>query len=255
MTRILKEIRAAGYASFKQLRDDSGHLAGAEWTFSELPESENQDTVKPPQSGLPDTGNQDAVEAHVDQPATENPTAVEENISPHPEKPQPVKPYTGNPHLLNTNKQLSTDKKIITDKFSVDDFALAEQIFLKIKRSAPKLKPPNFKKWADDIRLMREQDKLTLGEIWETFLWANQDSLWSSNILSTKKLRIKFPQLDAKRRNHVNKQPNQSNSAVGRVNEAIAEKSREREQAISNRGVVDDSAGVLVQRDDGVFRV
>ena len=100
MTRILKEIRALGYASFKQLRDDSGHLAGAEWTFSELPESDNQD----------------AAETHTDQPVPENPTPVTGNRSPHPEKPQPVKPHPVNPHLLITDNKLSTEKELITEE-------------------------------------------------------------------------------------------------------------------------------------------
>jgi len=259
MTRILKEIRKAGYARFNQLRDSSGHLVGAEWIFSEIPQADNKDAVKSPKPDLPDADNQDAAETYTTQPTAENPTAVTENSLPHPEKPQPVKPHPVNPQLLITNKQLSTENKLITDKFSADDFALAEQIFSKIKQSAPKVKSPDFKKWAGDVRLMREQDDLTLPEIWETFLWANCDSFWSANILSTKKLRAKFAQLDAqRRRNHGYQQPNQPSdrprSGADRLRAIVAQQERDDSLVGEDAGDLRPQVGRVV-RDDAQPRL
>jgi predicted transcriptional regulator len=96
------------------------------------------------------------------------------------------------------------------NKFTDEDMRLAEWIFDGVKRVAPKTKKPNFKKWADVIRLMRERDDLTHREIAEMFSFANNDNFWSPNILSPGKLREKFAELDAKRRARVSAQPDYS---------------------------------------------
>jgi len=95
----------------------------------------------------------------------------------------------------------SDSKDIVTTKkcnFSDDDYRCAEWIYSLVVKVAPSSKKPNFETWANVIRLMRESDKLTHQDISDVFKWANQDSFWSSNILSVKKLREKFPQLQAK---------------------------------------------------------
>lgn len=103
---------------------------------------------------------------------------------------------------LTTNQEPSTSK----NKFSEGDFALAERISEKVLDVVPRSKPPNLESWANDIRLMREQDSLSFNEIWSVFLFANSDGFWRTNILSTKKLREKFPMLHAK---HLEATPNQ----------------------------------------------
>ena len=71
----------------------------------------------------------------------------------------------------------------------------------KILEIYPKAKPPNFDKWTNQIRLMREQDGRTLEEIRELFAWANADSFWQVNIRGPDKLRNQWEQLDMKRGN------------------------------------------------------
>lgn len=56
------------------------------------------------------------------------------------------------------------------------------------------------KRWANDIRLMRERDNRTHREIAALFKWANDDGFWRANILSPGKLRAKWPQLEAQRK-------------------------------------------------------
>jgi len=99
------------------------------------------------------------------------------------------------------SKSDSVSKDIVTTKkcnFSDDDYRCAEWIYSLVVKVAPSSKKPNFETWANVIRLMREVDKLSFDDISDVFKWANQDSFWSSNILSVKKLREKFPQLQAK---------------------------------------------------------
>jgi len=116
MTRILKEIRAAGYATFSRYRDESGKLSGSEWVFNDTPQAENPTVARAPQAEKPAEDNQVVAETQPDQPLTEKPPEAPRNISPQAEKPAPVKPPPVNPPLLITNKQLSTEKELITEE-------------------------------------------------------------------------------------------------------------------------------------------
>jgi uncharacterized protein YdaU (DUF1376 family) len=103
------------------------------------------------------------------------------------------KPITNN-HKPITNKPLKT----IENKFSQEDFQFAEYVYQKILGPAPKTKKPDFTKWADSVRLMREVDNHTPQEIMQVFTFANSDPFWQTNILSIPKLRVKFPDLHSK---------------------------------------------------------
>lgn len=82
---------------------------------------------------------------------------------------------------------------------SEDDRRLAEWIFGKVKAIAPNHRPPPWRRWVRDIRLMRERDGRTRRAIAELFAWANADPFWQSNVLSPGKLRERWDQLDLKR--------------------------------------------------------
>ena len=79
-----------------------------------------------------------------------------------------------------------------------DDMDFCKRMFKSIRYVMPKAKEPNFEKWANTIRLMRERDSLTLNEIERVFNWANQDDFWRVNICSPDKLRKQFAVLHAK---------------------------------------------------------
>uniref|UniRef100_UPI003703E677 hypothetical protein n=2 Tax=Morganella morganii TaxID=582 RepID=UPI003703E677 len=82
---------------------------------------------------------------------------------------------------------------------TADDLKAAQWIFQLITRISPSAKTPNWSGWANDVRLMREQDSRTHSDICQMFKFANQDIFWKSNILSPAKLREKWTQLEAKR--------------------------------------------------------
>lgn len=82
---------------------------------------------------------------------------------------------------------------------TADDLKAAQWIFQLITKISPSAKTPNWPGWANDVRLMREQDSRTHSDICQMFKFANQDSFWKSNILSPAKLREKWTQLEAKR--------------------------------------------------------
>jgi Helix-turn-helix domain len=83
-------------------------------------------------------------------------------------------------------------------RFSSEDLALARFMFEAIRKLYEKAKEPNFEKWANEVRLMREVDGRTLDEIRKLFTWANQDDFWRSNVLSPEKLRKQWDQLSIK---------------------------------------------------------
>ncbi len=82
---------------------------------------------------------------------------------------------------------------------SDEDLRAAEWLFGKVQEISPSAKKPNYATWANDIRLMREQDNRTHKEICQLFKWACQDSFWQGNVLCPNKLREKWDQLAIKR--------------------------------------------------------
>ncbi|MGI2125556.1 replication protein [Shewanella oncorhynchi] len=79
-----------------------------------------------------------------------------------------------------------------------DDLTCAEYIFNKVLIVNPTAKQPNWPDWANQVRLMRVQDKRTHHEICKLFKFANTDSFWASNVLCPKTLRKQWDKLNAK---------------------------------------------------------
>lgn len=95
-------------------------------------------------------------------------------------------------------------------KFTDAQYSVSASIWEQIRVVNPTMKHPNLDSWANDVRLMVEQDNRTLTQIADVFLWANRDDFWKSNILSTSKLRKQFDSLTAKMRNQRNTGPHGS---------------------------------------------
>lgn len=75
---------------------------------------------------------------------------------------------------------------------------LAKYLYELIRRNNEYAKEPNYQTWANDIRLMHESDGIEYSVIKNCISWCQQDSFWSINILSAKKLREKFVTLYGK---------------------------------------------------------
>lgn len=83
-------------------------------------------------------------------------------------------------------------------KFSDDDLKAAQWMWEQVLALYPQdkePKPPNIDKWADTVRLIRQQDKRAHKQICEVFQWANRDSFWQKNIRSPSKLREQWDTL------------------------------------------------------------
>ena len=93
-------------------------------------------------------------------------------------------------------------------KFTEDDMKLATWMAGRVNQLLEREKKHNLNSWANTIRLMREQDKLTLTDIGAAFDFANKHHFWAKNILSPEKLRKQYDKLKLEANSNT---PNKSN--------------------------------------------
>jgi hypothetical protein len=81
--------------------------------------------------------------------------------------------------------------------FDVDsiEMRLSKLLLQKIKTNNPGYKEPDLQSWACHIDLMIRKDNRKPDDIEKVIIFAQSDSFWISNILSTAKLREKYDQL------------------------------------------------------------
>lgn len=109
---------------------------------------------------------------------------------PHPDKPGRL----ANPWLLKKSGRRARKPA----GFSEGDMEVARWIWSHIHQLQPGRKEPNFEKWADTVRLMRERDGKSHEQIRSLFVAAHNDSFWRVNILGPDKLRKKWYDLELK---------------------------------------------------------
>ncbi len=93
-------------------------------------------------------------------------------------------------------EQGSALPKLSSQNISAEDIATAKWMFDVVRRLQPEHKVPDFEKWANVIRMMRERDGRTDADIRELFLAADGDVFWRKNIRSPDKLRKQWDKLD-----------------------------------------------------------
>lgn len=98
------------------------------------------------------------------------------------------------------------------------DLKISKEIFQGVQVVCSCAKEPNWPHWANDVRLMRQQDNRTPADILKMFKWSNKHPFWGSNILSPRKLREKWDILSAQIRS------NGTNTGLGRHNDRDYEK-------------------------------
>lgn len=81
-----------------------------------------------------------------------------------------------------------------------DDHKAVRWMFERVREVDATAKEPNWDAWANDMRLMHEQDNRTHREARDLFGWANKDPFWRTNIFSPAKLRDNWQQLSLKRK-------------------------------------------------------
>ncbi|MGI2095491.1 replication protein [Shewanella glacialipiscicola] len=98
-----------------------------------------------------------------------------------------------------TDQPLKMDAAIQTPNGKLwgtaDDLACAEYIFNKVLIVNPTAKQPNWPDWANQVRLMRQQDNRAHRDICKLFKFTNSDSFWASNVQCPKTLRKHWDRL------------------------------------------------------------
>jgi len=92
------------------------------------------------------------------------------------------------------NKNVKNDKNNIFTSDSIE-CRLSEFLFKHIRENDPKMKEPNFQKWAKDINSIIRLDKREPEEIKKVIQWCQESNFWKSNILSPGKLRKQYSTL------------------------------------------------------------
>ena len=102
---------------------------------------------------------------------------------------------TGSLHRIGKDR-IGKDRigKDRSDKrYSPEDLKSAELLYQLIKEKNPAwYVKPNWDKWAEDIRKIREIDGRTTQQIDFVINWSQNDKFWHKNILSPEKLRKQF---------------------------------------------------------------
>jgi hypothetical protein len=85
------------------------------------------------------------------------------------------------------------NNKNIVPKFTFEDMENAKLLFSEMQKNNPKVKQPNFDKWAEEFRKIREIDKREF--IKEMISWTQQHEFWKTNVLSPATLRKQWDKL------------------------------------------------------------
>jgi len=93
-------------------------------------------------------------------------------------------------------------------KYYPRDYESAKHIYSLVLAKFPDTPHPNLGQWADDLRKMREIDKIPVEKIAAVFGWAHENEFWSANIRSPAKLRKQFSSLCAQMQREANNGPN-----------------------------------------------
>jgi hypothetical protein len=100
---------------------------------------------------------------------------------------------------LDMDSDVREKPRTSKNKFEQVDLDSANLLLRLIQKNNPNYKPPaNLESWANEFRLMREQDNRTTEQIDYVIKWSQQDNFWKANILSAGAVRRQFDKLVAK---------------------------------------------------------
>jgi len=106
-----------------------------------------------------------------------------------------------NKSKVNKNKEdKDTSRKSGKRTYDKSDvcYQLALKLWEQVKANNEDAKEPRMQSWANDMRLMQEQDKRSVQKIENMIAWSQKDDFWSTVVLSPKKLRKNYDQMAAK---------------------------------------------------------
>lgn len=127
------------------------------------------------------------------------------NYSKHSSERLPNSHRTAAEQLPNNNKNVKKDKNDKKDnntrrnKFDDTHLSLANLLNNLIHQNNEEAKQPNIESWANDLRIMIEQDKRDPEKVKNAIIWSQKDDFWSGVVLSPKSLRKNYDKMAAQR--------------------------------------------------------
>lgn len=109
------------------------------------------------------------------------------------------------PIKLNKIKLNKIEEKEVEPQFR-EPLRLSKKLFQLITENDPKARPPNGR-WVEHVEKMHRLDDRTYDQIEKVMEWSQNNDFWKTVILSTKKLRDKFPQLNLQMQRDRNGKP------------------------------------------------
>ncbi|WP_342512484.1 hypothetical protein MKY34_17985 [Sporosarcina sp. FSL K6-1522] len=94
------------------------------------------------------------------------------------------------------NEKNSTCRKQVYDEASLF-YQLALSFYEQVSRNHPGIKEPNLQKWANDFRLLVEQDQWTIEQITYVMTWSQQHAFWHTVVLSPASIRRNWTRMVA----------------------------------------------------------
>ncbi|MFL1404210.1 replication protein O [Marinobacter sp. M1N3S26] len=174
-----------------------------------MAESAKQDCTEPPDSdggkrqSITETTTETTPEITAER--TSGPDRSDASAAPDESKAKSEQPATSRP-----------DAAIENGRFwgTQEDLDLAVWMWDQLAEQLGKDKPrkPNFSRWANTIRLMRDQDGREHRHIRRLYEWCRQHDFWAANIQSPDKLREKWSRLVLQFRTEHRKAPSQQGS-------------------------------------------
>ncbi|MCK7542943.1 replication protein O [Marinobacter bryozoorum] len=167
-----------------------------------MAESANQDCTKAPDS---DGGKRQSIT----EITTETTSEITAKRSSGPDRPDTPPPAVASEQPSESTEPSRPDAAIENGRYwgTQEDLDLATWMWDQLAEQLGPDKPraPNFSRWANTVRLMREQDGREHRHIRMLYEWCRQHEFWSANIQSPDKLRDKWPQLVLQRKTEIRK--------------------------------------------------
>lgn len=131
--------------------------------------------------------------------------------------------------IANNNNNVNNDNNVNNkNAYLPEAYILADYLLQRIRQNNPGHKQPNLNAWARHIDLMIRKDKREPTEIRAVIEFCQADHFWKANILSTDKLRVRYDQLNIRRKENAS---GNTNNLSGKPRKPIYDESKRQDES------------------------
>ncbi|PDE73184.1 hypothetical protein [Listeria monocytogenes] len=154
----------------------------------------------------------------------------------------------------NNKKNVKKDKNDNKDnnkrqnKFDEIHFSLAKLLFEMIKENNPEEREPKLEKWANDIRIMIEQDNRDTEKVKNAIVWSQKNDFWCWVIKSPSSLRRNYDKMATQRNKPVANKPAYGKYNKNQKQEVLPDWFDKTEKQPENKKTESESSGDLEKK-------